>query len=141
MSLWTAPVRYAECDQQGVAFHGHYLTWADEAATALMADRGMPYAALTARDLDTFVVASALTWSTPARWGETVDVDGVVERLGRTSFTFALTIRVGERVCCTVRTTYVLVDWAGHPAPLPEDVRQAWAPDAGVDGGADARTA
>ena len=131
MSLWSASVRYAECDQQGVAFHGHYLTWADEAATALMTARGMPYVALRARGLDTSVVASTLSWSSPARWGDRVDVDGVVERLGRTSFTFTLTIRVDERACCEVSTTYVLVDDEGRPAPLPEDLRQAWAPVAG----------
>ncbi len=128
MSLWSAAVRYAECDQQGVAFHGHYLTWADEAATALMAAKGMPYVTLRARGLDTSVVASTLSWSSPARWGDVVDVDGVVERLGRTSFTFALTLRVGERACCEVRTTYVLVDDEGRPAPLPDDLRQAWSP-------------
>ena len=131
MSLWSAAVRYAECDQQGVAFHGHYLTWADEAATALMASRGMPYPTLRVRGLDTSVVASTLSWSSPARWGDLVDVDGVVERLGRTSFMCAMTIRVGERVCCEVRTTYVLVDDEGRPTPLPDDLRQAWAPAAG----------
>ena len=128
MSLWSATVRYAECDQQGVAFHGHYLTWADEAATALMAARGMPYVTLRTRGLDTSVVASTLSWSSSARWGDLVEVDGVVERLGRTSFTFILTIRVDQRVCCVVTTTYVLVDDEGRPVPLPEDLRQAWAP-------------
>ncbi len=27
--------RYAEIDQQGVVFNGHYLTWFDEACTGL----------------------------------------------------------------------------------------------------------
>ena len=31
--VWSAPVRFVECDQQGVVFNAHYLTWADEAAT------------------------------------------------------------------------------------------------------------
>ncbi|MCW2615531.1 MAG: thioesterase superfamily protein [Frankiales bacterium] len=127
MSTWSSPVRYAECDQQGVAFNGHYLTWADEAATALMAELGTPYAELLARGLDTSVVASELAWSAPARWGDVVDVDGEVAKLGRTSFVFALTIRVGERACCVVRTTYVLVDRDRTPVALPEDLREAWA--------------
>ena len=37
MRVWSSPVRYAECDGLGVVFNGHYLTWADEAATALVA--------------------------------------------------------------------------------------------------------
>lgn len=127
MSLWSAPVRYAECDQQGVAFNGHYLTWADEAATAFMTELGTPYAEMLARGLDTSVVASELSWSAPAVWGDVVDVDGAVEKLGRTSFVWAFTIRVADRTCCVVRTTYVLVDHARTPTPLPDDLREAWA--------------
>ena len=127
VNLWSAPVRYAECDQQGVVFNGHYLTWADEAATALLAAVGTPYAALVARGLETVVVASELTWTAPARWGDIVDIQGVVARLGRTSAVFALTIRVGAQVCCVVRTTYVLVGADRRPTALPEDVRAAWA--------------
>jgi len=126
-AVWSSPVRYVECDAQGVVFNGHYLTWADEAATALMAGLGTPYAALLARGLDTSVVASDLQWSSSAVWGDVVEVDGAVTRLGRTSFAFGLTIRVGTRTCCVVTTTYVLVDGDRTPTPLPDDLRTAWA--------------
>ncbi|MDT5124383.1 MAG: acyl-CoA thioester hydrolase, partial [Mycobacterium sp.] len=33
--------RYAEIDQQGVVFNGHYLTWFDEACTAFFDHVGM----------------------------------------------------------------------------------------------------
>ena len=125
-AVWGSPVRYVECDGQGVVFNGHYLTWADEAATALMAALGTPYAALLARGLDTSVVASELQWSSSAVWGDVVEVDGAVTRLGRTSFAFCLTIRVGTRTCCVVTTTYVLVDRDRTPTPLPDDLRTAW---------------
>ena len=39
MSTWSSPVRYGECDQQGVVFNAHYLAWADEAMTSLLLDR------------------------------------------------------------------------------------------------------
>ena len=42
--------------------------------------------------------------------------------MGRTSFTVALTVRVGERVCCVVRSTYVAVA-DGVAVPWPERVR------------------
>lgn len=125
-AVWSAPVRYVECDAQGVVFNGHYLTWADEAATALMAELGTPYAELLARGLDTSVVASDLQWSSPAVWGDVIQVDGEVVRVGRTSFAYRLTIRAGDRTCCVVTTTYVLVDAGRTPTALPDDVRQAW---------------
>jgi acyl-CoA thioester hydrolase len=126
VSAWSAPVRYAECDQQGVVFNAHYLMYADEAVVQVLAGSGVTYQELLGRGLDTSVVASELQWFSPARYGDVVDVDGQVERVGRTSFTVGFSIAVADRVCCRVRTTYVVVDGDRTPTPVPEDVRQAW---------------
>lgn len=123
---WTAAVRYAECDQQGIVFNGHYLTWCDEAATAWFAAAGTSYPELLARGLDTRVVSSTLDWSSSARWGDVVDVDVTLDRVGRTSFGLAFDVRAGDRSCCRVRTTYVLVDEQGRPTPVPADLHAAW---------------
>jgi acyl-CoA thioester hydrolase len=128
---WSAPVRYAECDQQGVVFNAHYLAYADEAVEHVLRQRGVAYSDLVARGLDTYVVASELQWSSSARWGDVVDVSGTVERVGRTSFVVAFTIAVGERLCCRVRTTYVLIDGDRRPTPVPDDVRTAWGASSG----------
>ena len=124
--MWSSPVRYAECDQQGVVFNGHYLTWADEAGTAWLASRGTPYEALLGRGLDMVVKASTLTWSAPARWGDTVEVAAALARLGRTSYVLELDVRARGRSCCVVTTTYVLVGDGGAPVPVPDDLRAAW---------------
>ena len=126
MPAWSAPVRYAECDQQGVVFNAHYLAYADEAVTDVLRQYGTSYEDILGRGLDTSVVASELQWSSPARGGDVVDFDGEVERVGRTSFTVAFTIAVGERVCCRIRTTYVLVDGERAPTPVPDDLRERW---------------
>ena len=120
--VWSSPVRFVECDQQGVVFNAHYLVWADEGANAWWAARGMPWEAFGARGLEYFLVASALEWRSSARWGDTVAVDAELAELGRTSLTLRFAIRVGERVCCAVRTTYVLTA-DGAPTPWPDDLR------------------
>ena len=57
----------------------------------------------------------------PARWGDTITVDAETES-SAASVTVRYTVRVGERVCCVVRDTYVtLVE--GRPTPWPDDVR------------------
>jgi acyl-CoA thioester hydrolase len=118
---WSAPVRYVECDQQGIVFNGHYLTWADEAATAWWASIGLPYAELAA-DGEAVVKSAALVWTSSARWGDVVDVHARPGQIGRTSLSLELDVRVGERPCCTVTTTYVwVVD--GRSAPWPDRVR------------------
>ncbi len=124
-AVWSAPVRYVECDQQGVVFNAHYLVWCDEAMTGWLSSRGTPFPGLVARDLDASLVASSLEWSSSARYGDTVEVDAELEGIGRTSFRLAFAVRVGERLCCTVRTTYVLVS-DEKPTPVPDDLRAAW---------------
>jgi acyl-CoA thioester hydrolase len=120
--VWSSPVRYVECDQQGVVFNAHYLVWADEASNGWWAAQGLPWDELVTRGMDPVVKASSLEWTSSARWGETVAVDAETEKVGRTSVTVRFTVRVGERVCCTIRNTYVSVV-EGRPTPWPDDVR------------------
>lgn len=114
-------MRYAECDQQGVVFNGHYLTWADEAATDWWASIGLPWEDLITRGGEAMVRASTLEWNASARWGDTITVDAELGRLGRTSLTVRFDVRVGDRHCCTIQTTYVWVTPTG-PVPWPEEV-------------------
>ncbi len=119
---WSAPVRYVECDQQGVVFNAHYLVWADETSNVWWASLGLPWDELVDRGIDPVVKASTLEWSSSARFGDTVTVDAEIDAVGRTSATVRYTVRVGERTCCVVRNTYVCVA-DGRSTPWPDDVR------------------
>ena len=120
--MWSSPVRFVECDRQGVVFNAHYLTWADEAANAWWSARGLPWDALVERGLEYVVRTSSLDWTSSARWGDAVAIDARLDALGRTSLTLPFTVRVGERTCCEIRTVYVAVA-GGLPTPWPDDVR------------------
>ena len=120
--VWSAPVRFVECDQQGVVFNAHYLVWADEAVNAWWDERGVPWASCSARGLEYFVVASALEWRSSARWGDTVDVDVDVEKLGRTSLHAALH-DPGGGAGVLRRPDDVRVHRRRRPTPWPDDVR------------------
>jgi acyl-CoA thioester hydrolase len=120
--VWSSPVRFVECDQQGIVFNAHYLVWADEAVNTWWVRRGVDWAAVNAQGIDYVVVASALEWRSSARYGDTVEVDAELEKLGRTSLTLRFVIRVGERECCVVRTTYVCTT-GGTSSPWPEEIR------------------
>ena len=122
--VWSSPVRYVECDQQGVVFNAHYLTWADEASNSWWESVGIPFTEVSARGIEPLVKVSSLEWTSSARWGDTVAVDADLEALGRTSLTLRFTVRVGERPCCVVRTTYVAT-LDGASTPWPDDVRSA----------------
>ncbi len=117
-AVWTASVRYAEVDGQDVVFNAHYLTYCDEAMSKYCHDVGLgPFSA------DVQLVASNLVWSSAARWGDTVAVDVTCPRVGTTSFVLDFVVRVGERVCCQVSTTYVHIDQDGRPRPVSDEAR------------------
>ena len=86
-----------------------------------VAAQGLPWDEVAAR-VDPVVKASTLDWTSSARWGDTVTVDARTEKVGRTSVTLGFTIRVGERVCCVVRNTYVATA-DGRATPWPDDIR------------------
>jgi acyl-CoA thioester hydrolase len=123
--------RYAEIDQQGVVFNGHYLTWFDEACTAFFDHVGVTYPALTARGLDVQVVRAEIDYLSPVRWRDAVDVGVTCTATATTSFTLAFDVcRVGEdgeRVTAVQgRNVYVVVsmrDWTKRV--IPDDLRAA----------------
>jgi acyl-CoA thioester hydrolase len=122
-------VRYAECDQQGVVFNAHYLTWFDEAMTALLEARGLPYTDLLDRGVDVQLVHNETTWRRPVRWRDDVAVAASASRIGTTSFAVDFAVEVGEQRRVTGRTTYVVVgaDRSGAQ-PVPPWLRGALEP-------------
>lgn len=122
-SLPIAP-RYAEVDQQGVVFNGHYLTWFDEACTGLLENLGFPYPELMSTGYDFQVVHSEIDFLAPVRWREQVRVTAECTRIGTTSFTVGFGVhRRGdgaEQTSVRGHNVYVVVstdDWAKRPIP------------------------
>jgi acyl-CoA thioester hydrolase len=123
--------RYAEIDQQGVVFNGHYLTWFDEACTALFDHMGLTYPALIAQGLDIQVVHTDVDYLAPVRWRDEVSVCVTCAATGTTSFTLAFDVLRnggdGEPVSAVRgRNVYVVVstqDWAKRL--IPDELRAA----------------
>jgi acyl-CoA thioester hydrolase len=117
--------RYAEVDQQGVVFNGHYLTWFDEACTGLLDHLGVTYPDLIASGHDIQVVHSEIDFLGPVRWRDTVRVEVHCERIGSTSFTLAFSVLrhnrdSDEQIAVRGQNVYVVVstdDWAKREIP------------------------
>jgi acyl-CoA thioester hydrolase len=116
--------RYAEVDQQGVVFNGHYLTWFDEACTGFLDHLGVTYPGLIASGHDVQVVHSEIDYVAPIRWRDSVRVAVQCERIGSTSFTLAFTVLrlngSAEEAAVRGHNVYVVVstaDWAKRPIP------------------------
>jgi acyl-CoA thioester hydrolase len=121
--------RYAEIDQQGVVFNGHYLTWFDEAFTGFLDHVGLPYPELIASGFDVMVVHSELDYGGSVRWRDDARVDVTCERQGTTSFTLGFGVyRSADEIAVTGRNVYVVLatdTWT--KAPIPPRLAEALA--------------
>jgi acyl-CoA thioester hydrolase len=123
-SLQVVP-RYAEVDQQGVVFNGHYLTWFDEACTGFLDHLGVTYPGLISTGHDIQVVHSEIDYLAGVRWRDAVRVAVECERIGTTSFTLRFSVLRGvdgteEQLAIRGQNVYVVVstdDWAKRPIP------------------------
>ena len=130
MTSFSLPItpRYAEVDQQGVVFNGHYLTWFDEACTGFLDHLDVTYPGLIASGYDIQVVHSEIDFMGPVRWRDSVRVEVGCERIGSTSFTLGFNVfrskdgdlATGEQSAVRGHNVYVVVstdDWAKRPIP------------------------
>jgi acyl-CoA thioester hydrolase len=127
-------VRYLEVDAQGVVFNSWYLAYFDDAMTAFLEARGLPYRTMVEAGYDVQLVRSEIDWRSGVRWQDTIEVVVATARIGRTSFALDFEVRRdGSEVTCTGRTVYVVIatdgsgkreipaliaDALGEPAPL-----------------------
>jgi acyl-CoA thioester hydrolase len=117
--------RYAEVDQQGVVFNGHYLTWFDEASTAFFDYLGLPFTEFNDWGLDVQVVHAEIDYVAPIRWRDSVRVRTRCESTGTSSFTLGFDVLRRDDVGADVtavrgRNVYVVVstdDWTKREMP------------------------
>jgi acyl-CoA thioester hydrolase len=123
--------RYAEVDQQGVVFNGHYLTWFDEASYDYFDHVGVPVAAFDDWGLDLQVVHAEIDYVAPVRWRDRVRIEVRAQAVGTTSLTLRFDVLRrcddGVEVAAALgHNVYVVVssdDWAKRE--IPAELRTA----------------
>lgn len=124
--------RYAEIDQQGVVFFGHYLTWCDEAFTAFQESVGYPYPDMIADGVDIQIVHASLDYRSSVQWGDLVELGVENEKVGTTSMSSRVTVRrrSGDawEDAVTVHLVHVCVDATSFTkVPVPPRLAEALA--------------
>ena len=103
-------VRFAETDQQGVAYHANYFVWMDVGRTALLRDLGFPYGELEARGLLFAVTEASCRYQGAARYDEVVSIETQCREVRSRAVVFEYRIAVGERDVASGTTTLVALD-------------------------------
>ncbi len=126
-------VRYGECDIQRVVFNANYFVYCDDVVDnwTRMALADELAAVGTSTDLhaigfDFMLKTTTLTWHSPVRFGEVIDMEAAVARWGNTSFDVSIAGRVNGETRFDVVITYVSIDpVTQRPVQVPAVVRSA----------------
>ena len=119
-------VRYLEVDQQGVVFNMWYMAYFDDAMTAFLAHRGLPYDDMMAAGFDVMLVHVEIDWTGGVGWNDDVAVAVSLARLGATSFTLDFQVRRSGKGVVDGRIVYVVIATDGSgKRPIPDRLRTA----------------
>lgn len=119
-------VRYSEIDQQGIVYNAHYLTYFDIGVHEFFHSLPYDYTAIGKKTgLDFNMAKGVVDYRRPLRLDEEFAVEVDVRRVGRSSLTFALALRVGDEAepRATGEIVSVHADQRlNSSTPLPEDL-------------------
>lgn len=118
-------VRYAETDQQGVAYHANYFVWMEVARTDLLAAAGFPYRRLEQDGVFFSVAEAKCRYVGTARYDDEVEISTSVRNLRSRTVVFAYHLAVEGRSIAQGETTLVALDSARQPRRIPEEVAGA----------------
>lgn len=117
-------VRYVECDMQGRAFNGHYLTWIDMAHTEALGTVVGHYSDVVAAGVDLVVAAAQLQFRSPATFDDELVVAVRLHPPGTTSLRSDFTITHGDQLIAEAVMTHVCVDTTTYSKrPWPDWIR------------------
>ena len=118
----TVEVRYAETDQQGIAYHANFLIWMEIGRTKHLEGLGFPYSRLEAEGLLFSVLEARCRYAGAARYGEHVRIATRVVGLRSRTVTFAYDMDVEGRPVAHGETTLIALDRDRRPRRMPADV-------------------
>ncbi len=121
-------VRFAETDQQGHVFFGHYLTYFDEALTQYLRTIGFIYQDFLNAGVDFFYIHSECDYKARAFFEEVLNVHARVGTIGNSSvtFEFAAFKAHNDELVATGKIVAVVIDsQTKKPVRVPEVFRKA----------------
>lgn len=125
-SVSTIRVRYAETDQMGVAWHGHYLAWFEVGRTDLLRREGVTYRELEAGGLRLPVIGTEVKFLRPALYDDLLEIRTTLAAMGgaRVRFHYEVHRQGTAGPLATGTTEHAAVDVRGRPRRLPGDLRR-----------------
>lgn len=123
-------IEFADTDQGGIVHFSRFFVFMETAEHQFLEALGSSVdLVVDGRRLGWPRVAAACSYRSPARFGDTLDIQVRVIRQGRTSMTYGFEFRCAEREIATGEVTSVCCELeAGRPirpVPIPEAIASA----------------
>ncbi|MFC6591571.1 acyl-CoA thioesterase [Deinococcus lacus] len=121
----TAPIqmRYSDADAMGHLNNAVYVQYLETARVLMMQDLGGDINALL-----TVLARIELDYVREIRLGQTVEVQTLLEHVGRSSYSFVVRMMADGEPCAYGRTVQVNVGTDKRPAPLSDEWMRRMAP-------------
>ena len=113
-------VRYSETDRMGVAYHAHYLQWAELGRTEHMRRHGVRYRALEERGHLLAVSEAGLRIVRSARYDDLLRLRTTVVRLGPAKIEHEYRLFRQEELLAVGNVTLAVIDREGKVQRVPE---------------------
>lgn len=127
------PVRvyYEDTDAGGVVYYANYLKYMERARTEWLRECGWDQADLARGHGLLFAVSAIeLDYRAPARLDDRLEVEAVVEALGRARIDFTQRVLRDERDLCSGRVRIACIDAdTFRPRALPAELKEAFTGD------------
>jgi acyl-CoA thioester hydrolase len=118
-------VRYAETDQQGVAYHANYFVWMEIGRTRYLEALGFPYHRMEAEGALFSVTEARCRYAGAVRYGDHVGIATRVTALRSRSVAFGYDLEAGGHPLATGETVLIALDRERRPRRIPAEVARA----------------
>lgn len=118
-------IYYKDTDCGGVVYYGKYLEFFEVARTEWMADRGIDIKYLKDNGIQFIVKTADISYHSPAKYGETINVETLVNEISGASlnFKYEVTEKITKRLIATGFTKMVCINDSLKPRRLPVTIK------------------
>jgi acyl-CoA thioester hydrolase len=119
-------VRFRDCDPMGHVNNAVYLTYLEQARFAHWREVwGFNFEGLPDGTPGVILARAEIDYRIPARYGDVLEVRIGLDRIGRTSFTYAYEIADQQgRIVANATSVQVMYDYtAGKPVPISDELK------------------
>jgi acyl-CoA thioester hydrolase len=116
-------IYYEDTDCGGVVYYANYLRYMERARTEYLASRGFSVKTLMDQGTIFMVLRVEIDYKSPARYGDTIEIETWVSDITRVTMAFHHTMRdkTSKKVFVECKTKVVYVDSGGRPKRISEE--------------------